>query len=39
MRTLLLGAAFGGRPISPAKAVTLISEGNNLLAQAAKLAG
>jgi hypothetical protein len=38
MRTLLLGAAFGGKPISPANATFLIREGDMLLARAAMLA-
>jgi hypothetical protein len=38
MRRLLLSAAFGGHPISTAKAATLIGEGNKLLGKAAKLA-
>jgi hypothetical protein len=37
MRTLLLGAAFGGRPLNVAAARALIRAGNRLLGQAAVL--
>ena len=39
MRTLLLGAAFDGKPISPAEATALIRLGDKLLTRAAALAG
>jgi hypothetical protein len=38
MRSLLLGAAFGGRPVYPGQAAGLIRRGGRLIGQAARLA-
>jgi hypothetical protein len=38
MRSLLLGAAFGGRPVNPGQAAGLIRRGGRLIGQAARLA-
>ena len=38
MRSLLLGAAFGGQPVNPGQAAGLIRQGERLIGQAAVLA-
>jgi hypothetical protein len=37
MRALLLGAAFGGRPVDPGRAAGLIHQGEQLIGRAAAL--